>query len=117
MDLEFKEEFRKPLTNIKKKDGNYILRIEMPGLHKEQIDVELAGEVLEVSGQKKEYEYQKGLSGFIRREFRGPIYHREFQIPKDVDKTEIKAKMRKGVLIITIPIKQRESKKKVISLR
>ncbi|MFO8018821.1 MAG: Hsp20/alpha crystallin family protein [Promethearchaeia archaeon] len=68
------------------------------------IDLFLVGNMLEVRGQKKTFDYQKGLGGFIRKEFRGP---------KNIDKDEIEAKMKHGILTLTIPIKKRKSKKKV----
>ncbi|MGV9205121.1 MAG: Hsp20/alpha crystallin family protein [Promethearchaeia archaeon] len=116
MDSEIKEECRKPRANIIRREEKYIIKIEMPGLSKEHIDLSIVGETLEIFGERTKVKYEKGLGGFVRREFEGPIYYREFQLPKNIIEDKIEAKMKWGVLKITIPLKKVEGKKKRIAL-
>jgi HSP20 family protein len=117
MPMEINKECRRPPANILKKDNNYIIHIEMPGLHKDEIDISLSGNVLEISGEKEGVKYQKGLGGFIRKEFKGPIYSRQFELPKNADKTKIEAQMKNGILTLTFPVKEMQSERKKIPIK
>jgi HSP20 family protein len=114
----YKEECRRPLTNkyYAEDKSAFIFKIEMPGLRREHIDLSVVGDILEVFGEKKKIDYEKGLGGFVRKEFEGPIYYREFQLPKNVIEDEIEAKMKDGILKIILPIKKVETEKKRIEI-
>lgn len=92
--------FRLPVTNIHETDEAYVLTMEMPGVEKNNVSVELDGDQLVVSGEKSEKVEAKGL---LRREIRSEKFRRSFQIGDSVDREHIKAKLEHGVLKLTLP--------------
>lgn len=89
----------------------YHVRIELPGMDKEDVDVSLSDGMLTVRGEKKEEEEEKGKD-FYRRERHFGSFRRTIPIPGEVDETKIDASFKKGVLSIDLP-KSAEAQKKV----
>jgi len=73
----------------------------MPGLSREQVEVNIEGDTLVVKGGVTEQsENQKGL---LRSEFRATRFERTFTIGEQIDRDQVKAKMQDGILTITLP--------------
>jgi HSP20 family protein len=90
---------RLPRTNVQETDSAYVLTLEMPGLRKEDIDVNFEDDTLIVKGERSEETEDKGV---VRREFRSTRFERSFAV-KGTDRDQIKAKMEDGILTITLP--------------
>lgn len=92
-------------VDISEKDGNYMLEAELPGFEKNDINVELDGEVLTIhASHKSEDEEKEGDGRYIRRERRYGSYSRSFDV-SGVDAESIKADYKNGVLELTLPKK------------
>ena len=101
MDLEDgKESFRLPQTNIHETDKAYVLTMEVPGVNKKHLDVNVEGNDLIVSAEKAEKTEAKGL---LRREIRSEKFRRSFTLDNTVDRGQISAKLEDGILRITLP--------------
>jgi len=99
----FKEEGEtlEPLSELSEHEDHYLLRVEVPGLGPENLEVRLEGDQLVVEGEKKEEKRTKHLSEILY----GRIY-RSYLLPKDAKKEGIEAKLHKGVLEVRIPVQE-----------
>ncbi|MBN2321562.1 MAG: Hsp20/alpha crystallin family protein [Acidobacteria bacterium] len=93
-----------PSVDIMEKDGNLILRAELPGLNEKEIELKLEGNILTLKGERKmENEDEKGT--YHRVESYYGSFTRSFRLPETVDCEKINAEYRNGVLKVTIPQK------------
>jgi HSP20 family molecular chaperone IbpA len=98
-------------TDIREKDDNYEVSIDLPGFKKEEITVELDKGYLTISAAKgldKDENDKKGK--LIRQERYAGSMTRSFYIGENVEKEDIEATYRHGVLTLTVPKKAMEKK-------
>jgi HSP20 family protein len=93
-----------PSVDILEKDGNLILRAELPGLTEKQIDLKVEGNTLTLKGERK-METDDKKSNYHRVESSYGSFTRSFQLPETVDLDKINAEYKNGVLTITLPQK------------
>ena len=102
-------------TDIHKKDGSYVLDIEMPGYKKEDIQISLYNGTLTISAQHTETNEEKDEKGsLIRQERYSGTCSRSWNVGTAVRDTDIQASYNNGVLTVTVPSaekKEREEKK------
>ena len=100
-------------TDIKEKDGNYILEIDIPGYNKEDIQIELEEGYLTVTA-KSNTKVDEEEDGYIYKErFTGEC-SRSFYAGENIKEEDIKATFKNGTLVLTFPkeeTKQLENKK------
>ena len=100
-------------TDVYKKDGNCVVEIEMPGIKKEDIKMELDHGYLTISAKKEEKTSEKGE--YIRKErFYGEM-QRSFYVG-DIDETNIHAAFDNGILKVEFPSDASSSNKKQITI-
>lgn len=87
------------------------IKVELPGMDKDDVDVTLSGGVLTIRGEKKREEEEKGKD-FYRKERSFGSFNRSLPVLMDVDESKIEAKFEKGILYIELP-KTEEAQKKV----
>lgn len=90
-----------PLVELKDKDEQYELAIELPGLEEKDINVEFVDGILSISGEKREETEEKSGDCLISERSYGS-FQRRLSLPPDVDPEKIEAKFRQGVLKVTI---------------
>ncbi|MGH8337546.1 MAG: Hsp20/alpha crystallin family protein, partial [Gammaproteobacteria bacterium] len=73
---------------------NYHVKVELPGVRKEDISVELENSVLSISAKQA----QKGQDGEARAE-----YNRSLAVPEGIDPAKVGAHYENGVLTVTFP--------------
>jgi len=91
-----------PPVDILEKDGNLILRVEVPGIDEKDIDLKLEGNVLTLKGEKK-LENDRDRSEYHRLESYFGAFGRSFTLPESADRDQIKAEFKNGILTITVP--------------
>jgi HSP20 family protein len=88
------------------RDGEQLmLRLDVPGMKPEDMNIEAADGVLTVSGTHDESTEEKDKE-FIRRERRVGSFLRSIPLPEGVDPKEITAEMKDGVLQLTMPARE-----------
>lgn len=98
-------------TDIVEKDGNYELSIEMPGVKKEDIQMELKDGYLNVTASHNTNSEDKDKEGrIIRKERVSGSYSRSFYVGEDIHTEDVKASFNNGELIVTVP---KEAPKKI----
>jgi len=91
-----------PSVDILEKDGNLILRAELPGISEKQIEIKLEGNILTLKGERK-MEKEDDKANYHRVESFYGSFTRSFRLPDTVDAEKISADYKNGVLTITIP--------------
>lgn len=93
-----------PVAEIDENDESYIVRLELPGISPEEVDVSIRDRELCVSGEVREEEREE-RSNALRVRFGRFHYHTS--LPSDVDVENVRASMNDGVLALVIPKAQR----------
>lgn len=91
----------KPATDIIEKEDGFYIYVDMPGVEKKDLIIDLNEDELKVSG-KAEYDEPEGRK-LAHVEFGGGEYFRSFTISHIVDKERIKASLQNGVLELHLP--------------
>lgn len=96
-----------PGLDLTEEDGNYVVRADLPGVDRGNIEVSVEGQVLTISGKKEEAIQQKNAKGqIIRQERQMGTFQRSMTLPGPIEATRVEAQMENGVLVITIPKKK-----------
>ena len=106
-------------TDVKEKDGNYEVAIDLPGFKKDEITAELKDGYLTISAAKGLDKDEKDKDGkYIRRERYAGNLSRSFYIGEGVKQEDIKAAFKNGILNITVPKEDKTAKeeKKYITI-
>lgn len=91
-----------PFSNLaKKKNGDFHIEIDMPGVKKEDIDVRIDNNILTVSGERKMKKEVKKKDYYLMESSFGRI-ERSFSLPKGIDKDKINAEYKDGRLVIDL---------------
>ena len=106
---------RIPALDVYEEKDSVVVKAEIPGMKKEDVEVNLAGETLTIKGEKKEDKEVKE-DDYYRRERSYGSFLRSVGLPCEVKSDEIKASFKDGVLEIRMP-KTEEAKKKSISVK
>ncbi|MBR2787634.1 MAG: Hsp20/alpha crystallin family protein [Erysipelotrichaceae bacterium] len=95
---------REMLTDVKEQDDHYDVQIDLPGLKKEDISVELNDGYLTVSANKGLEEEEKNKAGkIIRQERYSGMMSRSFYVGEDISAEQIHGKYEGGVLTLKVP--------------
>lgn len=107
-----------PAVNIKELDSQFEIELAVPGMKKDDFEIEVEDGVLSISStQEEEQVNEKGK--FTRREFSYSSFRRSFTLLDSVNPTKIDASYKEGVLLVLLP-KHKEAQpqpKKLIKIR
>jgi HSP20 family protein len=92
-----------PRIDVVKKEGELVLRADLPGVKPDQIKVEVEDGVLTVSGEHEEKTEEK-KERYLRRERRYGSFSRSMALPEGVKSDDIEATTSDGVLEVRIPL-------------
>ncbi len=105
-----------PAMDLVETEGEFVLRVDLPGLTEKDVNIELDDNVLTVSGERKA-EHEERKEGYYRVERASGSFRRSLTLPEGVDAEAIKAQVDSGVLEIRIPKpEQRKPHKVAISV-
>jgi HSP20 family protein len=94
----------KPHIDIAATDREYVITAEVPGLEASDLQLELLEDTLLIRGEKRQ-EWEKQNAGVYRMERRYGAFERVLSLPEDADPDRMEAKLRHGVLTVTMPRK------------
>jgi HSP20 family protein len=98
-----------PEVEMLTKDKALLVKMDVPGLKKEDITIEVNDDHLVISGERKHEEEEK-KEGFFRTERTYGSFYRAVPLPEGVKPELAKATMKDGVLQVTMPIAKVEEK-------
>ena len=91
-----------PLANISESENEYLIKVELPDVKKEDVKIAVADGVISISGERK-LEREEQNENTIRVESIYGAFTRSFVLPDSVDDKGIRAEAKDGVLRIHIP--------------
>ena len=91
-----------------------VLKAEIPGLKKEDIDLRVEQNTLAIAGQRRE-EKSVQKEHYHRVERTYGSFHRSFSLPSTIDTEKVRAEYKDGVLTVTLPLRE-DSKPKQITV-
>lgn len=100
--LEDIESIRTPQLNVIDHDKEIVLRAEMPGVEKKDIQVSLTNNLLNIRGTVAR-ESQEQKQNYVRCEISRGVFSRNFVIPDGIDSTGISASLKDGILEVVLP--------------
>jgi len=100
-----------PVTDIFETDQALSLIVEMPGVKKENVDVQVENDVLTIQGQIDFSNYE-GLQP-VYTEYNVGDYARSFQLASKVDQSKIEAQLRDGVMTLVLPKAEKAKPRKI----
>ncbi|MCI6156506.1 MAG: Hsp20/alpha crystallin family protein [Peptoniphilaceae bacterium] len=104
-------------VDVQKTDREYIVKADLPGVKKENIQLEVEDGVLTIGVQMEEnHEEKNEETNYLHRERRVINTSRSISVG-DVEEDRIQAKLEDGVLIVTLPIQEEAVKKRSIEIQ
>ena len=100
-----------PKVDVGETDKNIIVRCELAGVDKDQIKIDITGDTLSITGERKWTDDQEIKYHKIER-FYG-AFNRTFKIGIPIDQDNIKATYKNGVLEIIVPKAEKLAQKKI----
>ena len=104
-----------PAVDLYDEKDKFTVKMELPGMKKEDIEVSVDGNTLTISGERKQEEEQRGAETYRVERFFGR-FQRSLILPQPVDPNRISATYQDGVLTIALP-KTEEAKRKQIEVK
>ena len=92
----------KPAADIHETSDGLVICLEVPGMERDEIDLEITGNVLKVSGSRN-FMREHPDEEYIRLERGFGSFERIFEIPGDTDPAKVTAHLERGVLAINVP--------------
>ncbi len=100
-----------PLSEIREEDGKVLLRLEMPGVSKGDLDIRLDNDELHIKAVRSDRVDENGY--FLLRERACADYEKVFTIDDTIDREKVDATMSNGVLFLTLYIKEAVKPRKI----
>lgn len=89
-----------PLADVSETEDAYLVEVELPGVKRNDVTVDLAGTELTINGERKETERQ---GWFRHRTRRTGQFHYRVTLPQHADADPVKATLEDGVLTVRVP--------------
>jgi HSP20 family protein len=108
---EEEKEFAPPIESYVR-DGNLVVRADVPGLEPKDIEINVLQDVLTIKGERKsEKEVKK--ENYLRREVSYGAFERRLSLPEGAMTDKVKANFKNGVVEVTIPLTKEVGAKKI----
>jgi HSP20 family protein len=91
-----------PTLDVLHEGGDLLIRAELPGVKREDVEITLHERALTISGERRAEEQREG-SGYYVRERRHGSFRRSLVLPHDIEEEEIRARFEDGVLEVRVP--------------
>ena len=91
-----------PVMDVVETPAEYIVRLEVPGIHKENLDINLTGEMLTITG-KREIAPEFEAEGYLVRERAIGKFVRTLRLPATVAEKKVVAEYEDGLLMVHLP--------------
>ena len=100
-----------PATEASSGDKAYDISMELPGVAEGDVELTVENGVVTVRGEKKTQEEKKGDTWYFSERQYG-AFRRSFRLPEDAEGDKAEARMKDGVLHVSVPKKSREAVEK-----
>jgi HSP20 family protein len=100
-----------PAVDVQDSADKVVVKADLPGVDRKDVEVSVEGAVLVIRGEKKE-EHKTRDKGYLRTERAYGSFARVVELPVEVDEAKVSAQYKDGVLEVTLP-KREEAKPRV----
>ncbi len=104
-----------PQVEAFEREGKLIVRADLPGLTKDDINVDITDDAIKIRGERRQ-EKEENEEGYYRSERSYGSFYREIPLPSGVNREEANATFRNGMLEITMPAPARQSSSRRIEI-
>jgi HSP20 family protein len=104
-----------PRVEVAERGGKLVVRAELPGVAKKDVQVELRDDALAIRGERHQ-EREERRKGFYRSERSYGTFYREIPLPAGTDAEQVAATFRDGVLEITLPAPPKPPKGRAVPI-
>ncbi len=101
-----------PSIDISETEKQFIIDVEVPGINKKDIDLNIENDMLTISGERS-FEKEEEGKQYHRVESHYGTFNRSFRLPDNVDSETIKATYKNGILNITVDKSEEKLKKQI----
>jgi HSP20 family protein len=106
----------RPQIEVFERNGEFIVRADLPGMNKDNVKVDITDNALTIQGERKQ-EHEEKHEGFHRSERSYGSFYRTIPLPEGINADAAKASFRDGVLEISMPAPQREERRRQIEIK
>jgi HSP20 family protein len=106
-------ETRVPAVDLEDRGKDYLLKAEMPGFKKEDVEIEVQDDSVAITG-KVGWKYDEKAEAYICKERACKSFYRTVELPEEIKVNEVAANLSEGVLEITLPKKAPKQKRKIV---
>ena len=108
--------FFTPKVDVLEKENSFELHMALPGMKKEEINIEVNGEQISITGERKMRETKEGEKMHMVENYYGK-FSRTFTLPENVNKQAIEAAFADGVLTLQLPKVEVKETKNTITVK
>lgn len=105
-------EGKTPSVDVIDRDNEIVVKAELPGVDKKDLDISVARNAVTVKGTTS-HEEKEEKGDYYRSEISRGEYSRTVRLPSEVDESKAKAKFKDGILELTLPKKEKGKKRKI----
>lgn len=107
-----------PQIDVLEREGKFLVRVDLPGMTREQVKVEATNEFLTISGERRFEIKKEEKEGLFYNERSFGSFYRAIPLPEGVDVAKATAEFKNGVLEVVVPVpKVTEQPVKVLEVR
>jgi len=99
-----------PDCSVCEEGDKIFVNVEMPGVDKKDVTVEVNGDTLEISGKRQK---EKIDGEYIVRERNYTDFYKAFTLDEHIDRNAVKAKMQNGILTVTLQVQESAKPRKI----
>lgn len=101
-----------PALDVSEKENNFEVRVDIPGMESKDLDIQVRGNTVTITGQRKDEREEKGKT-WHRVERRTGSFSRTITLPCEIDEKEVAAEYTNGVLSVTLPKSEQARPRKI----
>ena len=105
-----------PAVEVMQREGNFVVRAELPGLNQEDVKLEITDDAIVLEGERKD-EREENKGGLHVTERRYGRFYRAIPLPEGAKTDDARAKFENGVLEVTVPTEEPKSKRREIPIQ
>jgi HSP20 family protein len=113
---EFRQSLWSPQVETFEREGQLVLRADLPGLKKDDVNVEITDDAITISGERRD-EDEESREGYYRSERSYGSFFRSIPLPQGVNAEDAKATFENGVLEITMQAPQLQSRARRLEIK
>jgi len=96
------DDFRAPMMDVADLGNKYEMKVEMPGIPKEKINIDVSPNSIEISAKHETSENEKNKN-WLRRERSSTSFYRRAEFPDEIKSDQVGAEFKDGVLSLVLP--------------